>query len=145
MIEDASHDVGFVGMLEDALLQDLRTASQQGINSSINLAIRGDNGDLKAGLSATTSYGWVHVNIVWVSQEHWFAGLGRQLVQHAFDIALKRQCHSVWLDTSNRRARIFYEAMGFTRFGVLENGADAHPQEHSRWFLCRPLRASNDR
>lgn len=139
MIEDASKDDGFVGALNAALSNDLRASSVQGVNNTINLAVRGSGGALISGLSAVTSYGWLRVNMLWVAHDHRRGGLARQMMHRAFDMSLANQCHSVWLETSNPQARAFYEAMEFTVFGVLENGPDAYPQTHSRWFLRRSL------
>ena len=140
MIEDASHDGNFVGALNEALFTDLRANSVQGVNSQINLAKRQPNWALIAGLSATTSYGWARINLLWVSSDHRRTGLGRQLVQLCFDVGRTRQCNSAWLETSNPQAHSFYEAIGFDVFATLANGHDALPPlAHTRWFMRRAL------
>jgi len=67
MISDASGDAAFPNDLETALLEDLRATSAQGVNSRIDLVVRDEGGALLAGLAATTSYGWLRVNMIWVS------------------------------------------------------------------------------
>ncbi|MGJ8571896.1 MAG: GNAT family N-acetyltransferase [Hoeflea sp.] len=46
-------------------------------------------------------------------------GHGGGLIQRATDIAIRRGCHNIWLDTSNRSAKAFYDHLGFTSFAEL--------------------------
>jgi GNAT superfamily N-acetyltransferase len=107
MIADASNDAAFCAKLEAALLDDLRTTSIQGANSRISLAVQDADGLLRAGLSGTTSYGWLRVNMLWVSADHRRSGMGSQLMHDAIELSLERGCHAAWLETSNPQARAF--------------------------------------
>lgn len=142
MISDASGDAAFPNDLETALLEDLRATSAQGVNSRIDLAVRDEGGALLAGLAATTSYGWLRVNMIWVSTRRRRTGLGRHLTQAAMDLGLERGCHAAWLETSNPQARTFYENLGFEVFAQLANDAGNVPVSHRRWFLRRTLTLS---
>jgi GNAT superfamily N-acetyltransferase len=139
MIADASADCTFARDLETALLADLRATSTQAQNSRIDLAVRDDGGALLAGLAATTSYGWLRVNMLWVSADHRRTGLGRQLMQRAIAQSLEKGCHATWLETSSPQARDFYTRLGFETFADLTNDADDVPRGHARWFLRRRL------
>ena len=139
LAQDATGDASFAQTLEAALLNDLQAATPQGINSQVALAHWADDGALMAGLSATTSYGWLRVNMIWVAQQHRRAGYARGLMQQAFDLACDRGCHGAWLETSNPKARDFYHSIGFAEFGRLKNGAKGEPPTHSRWFLKKTL------
>jgi len=139
VIEVASADPSFSKELETALLADLRDLSVQGVNDSINLAARSPDGKLLAGLAATTSYGWLRINMLWVIKDRRNAGIGKDLVRQAIDFGIARQCHSSWLETSNPAARSFYERLGFQVFATLAN-ADLPPAEHIRWFLRQDLK-----
>lgn len=139
MIANASSDHSFLSDLEAALLEDLRASSIQAHNSRIDLAVRGDDGALLAGLAATTSYGWLRVNMVWVSTSHRRTSLGRQMMHEAMDLGLERGCHAAWLETSSPQARTFYENLGFEVFAELANDAENVPMSHRRWFLRRTL------
>ena len=67
------------------------------------------------------------------------AGLGRQLLQRAEAIARERGCHGLWLDTFSFQARGFYEKLGFSLFGEIED----YPPGHSRFFLRKRLDRPN--
>ena len=138
-ILDATQDTGFGAALEAALLKDLYAASEQGINSRVDLAINGPDDALVAGLWGTTSYGWLRVNMIWVSQPYRRDGLGQKLMEQAFEVAQSRGCHSCWLETSNPSAYAFYTSLKFEVFGTLRNEADRAPERHARWFLRRTL------
>jgi len=145
MIADASDDTTFCTKLEAALRDDLMTTSLQGVNSRISRAVRDADGSLRAGLSGTTSYGWLRVNMLWVSADHRRSGMGAQLMHDAIELSLERGCHAAWLETSNPQARAFYEDLGFEAFAELANDAGAMPESHTRWFLRRTLMSTQVR
>jgi len=121
--------------LEDALLSELRSTSEQGRNTQITLEIRGDDNDLLGGLIGSTSYGWLLIKVLWVDKAFRNLGYGRDLVERAIRHANLDGCHSVWLDTSDENARQFYQKLGFDQFGMLENMSGSHPEKHRRYFL----------
>lgn len=139
MIADASDVPMFSSALETALLEDLRATSTQADNSRIDLAVRDENGVFLAGLAATTSYGWLRVNMLWVHKDHRRKGIGRQLMQRAIEQSLEKGCHAAWLETSNPQARGFYVGLDFEVFADLKNETGEVPQGHARWFLRRKL------
>lgn len=134
-IVDVGSDTDFVEVLELHLLNCLRADSEQARNEPIRLAIHTENGAVLAGLSGRTSYGWVHLNMLWVAPEHRRQGYGRQLVEAALERAQSLGCHSAWLDTSNPVAFKIWKRLGFSEFGRLENASFQHPAGHRRWFL----------
>ncbi|MCF2904985.1 GNAT family N-acetyltransferase [Octadecabacter sp. CECT 8868] len=138
MIEDASADPTFLKSLAAALSADLRGLSDQGVIDSINLVVSSPDGELIAGLAGTTSYGWLRVNMLWVSKNQRRTGIGSDLMQRAMDLSISRGCHSAWLETSNPEACAFYERLGFSQFANLSNDGFP-PPIHSRWFLRRSL------
>jgi GNAT superfamily N-acetyltransferase len=59
-------------------------------------------------------------------------------MRRAEEIALDRGCIGVWLDTFAFQARGFYEKLGYSLFGQL----DDHPRESARYFLKKRLQVS---
>ena len=137
--EDASGDPGFSDALERALLESLKAAAPQGVNSRVQLAVRRDDAVLLAGLEGATSYGWLKVERLWVTPGLRRSSIGRNLMDLAFDLASERGCHACWLETSNRESLPFYRRLGFDGFGTLKNQTDQTPAGHARWFLKRDL------
>ncbi|MGV3652150.1 MAG: GNAT family N-acetyltransferase [Devosia sp.] len=125
--------------IEQRLLADIRASRPQGLNSSLSLALRDETSGLIAGLSGSTSYGWLLAKVLWVAPEHRGKGHGRALMAKAEAEARRRGCHGIWLDTSMPDAEGFYRRLGYETFGVLENRPGDVTPEHRRWFLAKRL------
>lgn len=125
--------------IERALLRVLAQQQTQARNTRFDLVCRGADGTLVAGLSASTSYGWLLIKTLWVADDLRRAGHGRALVACAEEMARDVGCHAAWLDTSSAGARAFYAALGYTPFGQLDNGPGEQPPDHTRWFLRKSL------
>jgi len=87
------------------------------------------------GLWGRSSYGWLFVEYLAVPEELRGKQLGSALMKEAERIARERGCYGMWLDTFAFQARGFYEKLGFTVFGTLEN----HPRGSRRFFLSKTL------
>ncbi|MGD0648866.1 MAG: GNAT family N-acetyltransferase [Acidobacteriaceae bacterium] len=95
-----------------------------------------DTQETVGGLVGWTSFSYLHVNLLYLPDALRSAGLGSQMMALAEEEALRRGCHGVWLDTFSFQARGFYERLGYSLFGAI----DEHPPGHSRYFLKKDLR-----
>ena len=94
---------------------------------------------IEGGVVGWSWYGWMHIAFVYLPENLRGAGLGQQLLQRAEAIARERGCHGLWLDTFSFQARGFYEKLGFSLFGEIED----YPPGHSRFFLRKRLDRPN--
>jgi ribosomal protein S18 acetylase RimI-like enzyme len=94
------------------------------------------DGGLAGGLSGAAYWGWLFIDAVWVRADQRGQGAGRQLMAAAEARAQAWGCGAIWLDTF--QARGFYEALGYTVFGTLEN----YPAEQTRYFMRKTLGGS---
>ena len=62
-------------------------------------------------------------------------GLGRKILIEAEREAIIRGCRGAWLDTYSFQARGFYERLGYTVFGMI----DDYPPGQQRVFLYKKL------
>ena len=92
--------------------------------------------DIVGGLHGGTGFSYLHVDLLFVPENMRRAGIGRKLLTGAEAEALRRGCDAVWLDTFSFQARGFYERLGYTVYGTLED----YPAGHSRFFLTKRLR-----
>ncbi|KQT66294.1 MULTISPECIES: GNAT family N-acetyltransferase [unclassified Aureimonas] len=97
---------------------------------------RDDGGEILAGLSGYTAWGWLYVQWLWVAEAARGRGLAATLLAEAEAEALARDCHGAWIDTFNPVALRVYEAAGYTPFGAL----DEFPRGRARTFLQKRLR-----
>jgi GNAT superfamily N-acetyltransferase len=100
--------------------------------------VRDQGGTVGGGLAGHTYAGWMFVQYLWLADHLRGAGLGRDLIGQAECIAIRRGCHSAYLDTFSFQACGFYEAPGYTLFGTLD-----YPPGHQRHFLQKRLAAGD--
>ncbi|HEY1680297.1 MAG TPA: GNAT family N-acetyltransferase [Candidatus Tumulicola sp.] len=95
-----------------------------------------EDGALIAGAGGTLyCWGILYVDVVWVAEPHRHRGLGERLMNHLEEKARKLGCTLVHLDTFDFQARGFYEKLGYTLFGTL----DECPPGHKRFFFKKAL------
>ncbi|HEY7356987.1 MAG TPA: GNAT family N-acetyltransferase [Ktedonobacterales bacterium] len=64
---------------------------------------------------------WFEISVIWVDERLRHQGLGRRLIEQAEQEASRRGCRYVRLATSNFQAPAFYQKLGYTLYGTLEN------------------------
>ena len=102
---------------------------------SLNLFVRANDGTILGGLLGATAWDWLHISILWLHEDLRGQDLGSDLMRMAEAEALKRGCHSVFVDTMSFQALPFYEKLGYTVWGQL----DDFPPGHTRYFLKKQL------
>ena len=80
-----------------------------------------------------TAFGWLLVELLFVPVDLRGVGLGADLMQRAEKEAARRGCRGAWLDTFSFQARGFYERLGYSTFGVI----DEYPSGHSLVFMLK--------
>jgi GNAT superfamily N-acetyltransferase len=91
--------------------------------------------EMLGGLWGWTSFSFLHISVFYLREELRGLGLGRQLLTQAEEEAVRRGCNGVWLDTFSFQARGFYERLGYSLFGTIEE----YPPGHSRFFFKKTL------
>ncbi|HEX7970577.1 MAG TPA: GNAT family N-acetyltransferase [Stellaceae bacterium] len=97
--------------------------------------VKDDRGKVLGGLWGSTAWQWLFVHLLWLPEGLRGAGLGSDLLRRAEAEARRRGCRNVWLDTFSFQARGFYEGLGYSVFGTL----DDYPPGHRRFFLQKAL------
>jgi ribosomal protein S18 acetylase RimI-like enzyme len=77
-------------------------------------------GKIVGGLVAEMYWGWMYVNLLWVSEHHRGKGWGRSLMRKAEAEARKRGVRNVFLDSFTFQAPKFYAKLGYREFGRLK-------------------------
>jgi GNAT superfamily N-acetyltransferase len=91
--------------------------------------------EILGGLYGSTWMSYLHVNLLFVPESMRGAGVGRKLMMEAEAEAVRRGCSAASLDTFSFQARGFYEKLGYSVFGTL----DDYPPGHSRFYLTKRL------
>ena len=99
------------------------------------VSVRGDGGDLRAGLFGWTWGGCGYVELLWVREDHRGQGLGTRLLAAAEQEIRRRGCSQVALSTHSFQAPGFY-----ARFGYRECGrTPSYPRGHDQIHLVKQL------
>lgn len=87
----------------------------------LNIVEYNNSGNIIAGILGGTYWGWMHIDILWVDENHRRQGLGSQLLETAESEAIKRGCHSVHVDTMSWQAPDFYKKHGYETISELND------------------------
>lgn len=101
----------------------------------VALLLTNETGDRVGGLWGKCVYDWLFVELLAIPEAHRGSGYGKKLIDRAEGIARVNGCIGLWLDTYEFQARGFYEKLGFTLFGTLED----HSIGQRRFFLQKRL------
>ncbi|MBI1219187.1 MAG: GNAT family N-acetyltransferase [Rhodobacteraceae bacterium] len=96
---------------------------------------RDAEGEIVAGLSGYTAWGWLYVQWLWVGEALRGQGVAGQMLTAAEAEAKARGCHGALIDTFSPVARRTYERQGYQCFGIVED----FPPGRSRIYLQKRL------
>jgi GNAT superfamily N-acetyltransferase len=102
---------------------------------ALAVLVKAADGATAGGLIGRTWGEWLYVELLYVPDELRGTGVGRELMMRAEAEARARGCRGIWLDTFSFQARGFYEKLGFTLIGRI----DDYPPGHQRFFLQKRL------
>ena len=100
-----------------------------------NVILRDEHGAIVGGALCEVRWHWLFVDMLWVSESCRGAGAGTALLAAAEAEARRRGCTKAHLDTISFQARPFYEKLGWTLFGTL----DDYPPGHTRYYLQKDI------
>lgn len=120
--------------LKDHLMADTSKLAPFEMSRPVAAFVR-EAGELIAGISGHTYWGWLFIDRLWVAEAVRGRGIGGRLLQEVETEARRRGCRGAWLDTYSFQAKPFYEAQGYGQFGEL----DGYRPGFKRHFLWKPL------
>jgi GNAT superfamily N-acetyltransferase len=94
-----------------------------------------ETAEIVGGLYGSTLFSYLRVDLLFVPESMRRNGIGRKLMAEAEAEALRRGCHGASLDTFSFQARGFYEKLGYSVFGIINDC----PPGHSRIYLTKRL------
>ena len=85
----------------------------------LDILIKDAAGEILGGLIASTYWGWLELNVLWIAEGVRRHGYGRTLLRLAEAEARTRGCSHVMLTTYSFQARGFYEKEGYYVVGEM--------------------------
>jgi GNAT superfamily N-acetyltransferase len=144
-VEFVPSDVAEPGVFQ-AMVKALDESSRSVIGPAqprlLVIPMRGSDGIVVGGFWGATMFEWLHVGLLFVPEQMRGTGVGSALMEAAEVEARKRNCRGAYVDTFSFQAAPFYEKLGFTLFGVLEDYPPGHRQLyfHKRYQTNPPRR-----
>ena len=132
----------FITIEDDPPVEDVRRVwdglvefnfSQTGLEGKlISVFLRNEHRQIIGGAHGWTAYGWLHIRALWLREDQRHQGWGTRVLQATEAEAIKRGCHSSYLETFSFQALGFYQKNGYRIFGELDKVAGDH-----RWYFLR--------
>ncbi len=113
---------------------DRATGNNAAREPSVHLA-RDQTGAVVGGCLGYRRWGVLHVDFLWVADEHRGHNVGTRLLSAAEAEAIRAGCTVAMLDTFDFQAKPFYEALGYKVWGVL----DDLPHGRVEYYLRKEL------
>jgi len=105
------------------------------LGSALCFVLRAPDHTIVGGIIGDTHWGWLHINLMWITEELRGHGYGHQLLMAAEEEGRRRGAIHAYLDTFTFQAPEFYKKHGYQVFGVL----DDFPPGHKRFYLTKRL------
>lgn len=118
-----------------ALVENEAAEGRDGGYQPYSVLLRDEAGAVIGGLHGYQLFDWLFIQYVAVPVALKGQGLGTELMARAEAWARSRNLAGMWLDTFAFQAKPFYERLGFSVFGTIED----HPRGSRRYFLHKRL------
>jgi GNAT superfamily N-acetyltransferase len=121
--------------LRDALYEFNYRVTEYRDGRSLSCFLRGEDGQLIAGIDGFTWGGYGRIEYLWVSEPYRGCGLGSRLLSAAEEEARSRGCATIVLDTHSFQAPDFYRRRNYVEVGVTRETPRGHSQLLFQKFL----------
>ena len=95
-------------------------------SKELHLFAYGPEQQIIGGLIGDISWGWLHVDVLWVDESYRQNSIGTALMDRAEAEARAMDVQSAYIETTDFQALGFYEKRGYKVFAQLENQPPGH-------------------
>lgn len=92
----------------------------------LNIFAYSPQNEIIGGLLGDISWGWLHVDVLWVEEAHRKSGIGTVLMDRAETEAIEMKVNRAYLETTDFQATDFYKKRGYHIFAQLEDQPPGH-------------------
>ncbi|WP_085718992.1 N-acetyltransferase [Pseudomonas sp. B28(2017)] len=123
------------GILTPLLAHNLANGGDDAHETFALLLRDPDSNEVIGGLYGKVSYRWLLIDLVSVPESMRGQGIGERLMRMAEEVAQKKHCIGIWLETFSFQAPGFYQRLGYSEFGRLAD----YPPGHTRFYFQKSL------
>lgn len=95
-------------------------------SKELHLFAYAESDQIIGGLFGDISWGWLHVDVLWVAEAHRTSGIGTALMDRSEAEALAMGVGRAYLETTDFQAVGFYQQRGYEIFAQLEDQPPGH-------------------
>ena len=95
-------------------------------SKDLHLFAYAEDGQIIGGLFGDISWGWLHVNVLWVAESHRRHGIGTSLMDRSEAEAIAMGVQLAYLETTDFQALEFYCRRDYEVFASLEDQPPGH-------------------
>lgn len=97
--------------------------------------VKSDAGEVLGGCYGVINWGWLYIDWLWCHESIRGQGYGTQLMTRMENHALSKGIHHIKLETADFQALGFYQKLGCSVYGELEN----YPIGHTNYYLKKVI------
>ena len=125
-----------LGILTPLLAHNLANGGDDAHETFALLLRDSGSNEVIGGLYGKVSYQWLLIDLVSVPESMRGRGIGERLMRMAEDIAQKKNCTGILLETFSFQAPGFYQKLGYSEFGRLADYPPGHTRLYYQKLLC---------
>jgi ribosomal protein S18 acetylase RimI-like enzyme len=95
-------------------------------SKTIHLFAYAEDGQIVGGLFGDVSWGWLHVDVLWVDERYRHLGIGSELMDRSEAEAKALGARNAYLETTDFQALEFYTKRGYQVFAQLPDQPPGH-------------------
>lgn len=104
-------------------------------DETISVIIKNQENKTVGGIVVSFRWGAMHIETLWIDKTIRNKGWGKKLIETVEKEAIKRKCHLSYTDTYTWQVPKFYEKLGYSVYGKLND----FPKENSLTYYAKRL------
>jgi ribosomal protein S18 acetylase RimI-like enzyme len=124
-----------VDLLDNKIVEFNRQNREINNRHPIAVTVKNSQGELVAGASGQTFGNWLHLSVLWVSEDLRGQNYGSKLLNKIEQSSKDRGCNQCLLDTLNFQAMPFYKKHGYEITWTQKN----YPLTGCKYFMIKTL------
>jgi len=102
-------------------------------NEDVSITVQDEEGNILGGITGNTKLHCLFIQFLWIDESLRGLGVGAKLLKEIEELAVKKSCKMVRVDTFSFQAPEFYKKQGYEVYGTVED----FPKGYSHYMLLK--------